>query len=151
MGLVPKQNETKFQILISCQEIIILIIFIAVVIYMRSQSIRTCSLGLEGICCGWPLYNLLVSAVPWMQTVAAETVWFPYKAVVTVPWAQPALTKRNMDYDVQRRGVQAAAAVKRKVDCRKKTELHTQFHIQYGKNPKILETCIETSIKVLQK
>ena len=73
---------------LSGNRLIILIILIMTVIHLKSQSTETCSLRLEGVSCGWPLCNSLVSAVAWVWTVAAETVLFPSKAIITVPCSQ---------------------------------------------------------------
>lgn len=43
--------------------------------------------------------------------------------------------KKNINYDVEKRGVQTAAEVKRKVAYRRKNELDNSFHIQDGKTP----------------
>lgn len=58
----------------------------------------------------------------WVKT--AETVWCPSKAIVTAPWGQPAPRKQNIVYSWQKICVQEAVEIKRKVNYKRKTELH---------------------------
>lgn len=98
---------------------VILIIVIAAVIHMRTQSTTTCSWGPEGICV---TYFCTIPSPLLCFGWKLLKVWFLSKATVTAPWGQPALRKQNINCDVQKMCVQE---VKRKVECRRKTEFHS--------------------------